>query len=335
MENNLAKEIGDAFRSAGLKVGKTLNGEDLVLRCPYCGHTSSPGKRHMYVSVTPPYMFHCFKCEVSGVLNGKSLKDFKVFDGNLQLRILETNKTSNKAKTYTKKYSAKELNFGIENKRTLLSNLNYFNLRYGFKYEIKDIKYLVEKYKIIFDPLTFFKKNNIKYSDELNKKFDFSKSIGFVSSDSKFGIFRDTSGTQKIRYSNVRFNPDDMESSKIYTVGTNINLLTEKVTIVMTEGIFDIIGVKEHFYKDIDEDYIFVATCGKSFDLAVNKFVRMGFLDFDLIIYSDSDVNINMYKEIKEDSVFLKNKRITIYYNNLEKDYGIPKDRIELRKVII
>jgi len=330
--DDLTKELVESFKKAGQKVTKTLDGKDLVMRCPYCGHTSSPGKRHMYVSVVPPFMFHCWKCETTGVLNNKTLREFKVMDPNIQLTIIEANKKNPKQKGITKKkFNYNILNFGMEQTSVVLNNLKYFNNRFGTQYGIKDIPMMIDKYKIIFDPEAFFKKNNIKKPDN----FMFNKSIGFVSRDKKFGIFRDTSGLQKIRYSNVRFNPDDLEASKLYTIGTEVNILSEKINIVMTEGIFDIIGVKEHFYNKENLDYIFIASCGKSFDLAVSTIVKMGFLDFDLTIYSDADVDITMYRDIKNDSEFLKNKKITIYYNNIGKDYGVPKEQINLRKVVI
>lgn len=328
---DILNELLNAFRTAGYRPGKTTDNKDIVIRCPYCGHTSSAGKKHMYISVEPPFEFHCFKCDASGVLNSNTIKDFNIFDNDLSLKILEENKNIPKNKQYKKKIKAKELNYGIKNKNIFIQNLNYFNSRYDFNYSVKDIRYLISKYKIIFDPVTFFEKNNIP----MPNGFQYWNSIGFVSNDNKFAVFRDTSRQQKMRYSNVKLNQDDEEASKVYTCETSLDVLADSIDIVITEGIFDIIGVKEHFYKDMNENIAFIAGCGKSFELAVNKMIRIGFLEFNLYIYSDADVDVNVYRRIKANSKYLKNKRITIFYNELSKDFGVPKNEIKLRKVVI
>ena len=118
--------------------------------------------------------------------------------------------------------------------------------------------------------------------------------------------------------------------------------MSEKTTLIITEGIFDIIGVYNHFYGGNDENTIFAAACGKAFNAVILNYIRMGFLDLDIIIYSDADVNVNFYKSLKMSSPYLKNSKITIFYNDLYdpktgfgKDYGCRKNEIKLKKIII
>ena len=77
------------------------------------------------------------------------------------------------------------------------------------------------------------------------------------------------------------------------------------------------------------------ANCGKSYRSTIEKIIRMGFLDLDIVIYSDGDVDIDFYKNMKKDWSILKRSKITIYYNTIGKDYGVKKSDIILRKVVI
>jgi hypothetical protein len=61
----------------------------------------------------------------------------------------------------------------------------------------------------------------------------------------------------------------------------------------------------------------------------------MGFLNLAVTIYSDADVDVQFFRDLKADSPYLKNIPITIFYNTVEKDFGIPKDRIALRRVVV
>ena len=45
---NIADRLKSAIPDSQFAAGK----KEIVLRCPYCGHTSSPGKKHMYIVVS-------------------------------------------------------------------------------------------------------------------------------------------------------------------------------------------------------------------------------------------------------------------------------------------
>ena len=40
----------------------------------------------------PPFRFHCFKCETSGVLNQQVLRDLGVYNNDLTIDLAEANK---------------------------------------------------------------------------------------------------------------------------------------------------------------------------------------------------------------------------------------------------
>ena len=108
------------------------------------------------------------------------------------------------------------------------------------------------------------------------------------------------------------------------------NLLKPEINLVIAEGPFDIIGIKEYFYKD-DNDSIFIAVNGKGYNPVLNRISRLGFINLNINIYSDADVDMDYYKQMKRYNSILMNNETRIYYNTIEKDYGIKKENIQLK----
>lgn len=322
---------------------QTTNKKELRVRCPYCGDSRKDlSSAHLYIEMQPPFRFHCFKCETSGVLNNQTLRDLEIYDTSLNSSLITANKS------YKEKQGIQRIHIG---KRKMVVNLPtgsanainntlYFNRRFNTNLSEE---YIVAKFRTVVDSKEFFQKNNIYVPTGY---YDFDNSIGFISSDNSHIVFRDTSGMQKRRYYNFNMNPTGEESidSKIYNIASCVNVMSEKINLVITEGIFDIIGVYLHFYKDTPQEAntIFTAACGKGFNAVILHYIRSGFLDLDITIYSDADVDLGFYRDLKNNSEYLKNSKITIYYNSLYnkttgfgKDFGVPKDQIQLRKIII
>lgn len=320
---------------------KTTNGKEVRIRCPYCGDSkSNPSSAHLYIEMTPPFRFHCFKCETSGVLNQQSFRDMNIFDTDLSMHVINANK-ERKSLSGVQKISFKKkiLKNNIIETQTTYAGLNYINNRFNtnFPPEI-----LTKKFKCILDPIEFFKANNITVP---NMNFDYSQAIGFISADNTHLIFRDYGGKQDKRYNNFNICQNDALGlvSKSYNISGEISAMSPTVNLVITEGIFDIIGIYTHFRHLYDEENtIFAAACGKAYNAVILNYIRMGFLNLNVIIYSDGDVDQRFYKSLKNSAPYLKNSSITVYYNSLYnpetkfgKDYGVPKEQIQLRKIII
>jgi hypothetical protein len=322
---------------------QTTNKKEVRVRCPYCGDSRRDlSSAHLYIEMRAPFRFHCFKCETSGVLNNQTLRDLEIFDTSMNTSIIGANKA------YRENQGIQKVQIGKRKKLTnipdesdiTLRNLKYLNDRLLTDF---DMYYVSSKFRTILNPIKFFADNNIFVP---NGHYDFTNAIGFISTDNSHIVFRDTSGKQPRTYYNMNISRDDVEdiASKIFNISSSIDAMSEKVNLVITEGIFDIIGVYSHFYKDtpIETNTIFTAACGKGFNAVILNYIRSGFLDLNITIYSDGDVDLNFYKNLKSTSEYLKNSKITIYYNSLYnkttgfgKDYGVPKDQIQLRKIIV
>ena len=304
---------------------RTTNGREIRVRCPYCGDSRKDASQaHLYIQTIAPFKYYCQKCTISGALNFNTLKDLGLYDSELAVEILEQNKALR---------SRKNEKFTFTRKNIILprveSEMNpateYFNSRYHREYSAS---YLRDRFKAITEPIRFFNINRIPVPEY----YDFSKTIGFLSADHSHVIFRDISGTQSKRYHNFALS-ETPDASKIYNISTEIDILQDEVTLVIAEGVFDIIGVYENFYKDA-ENMIFSAACGKSYNSVIEQYIRRGFLNLKIIIYSDADVDPGFFRNLKTNNQYI-DRPITVFYNTLEKDFGIPGDRISLRKVSV
>lgn len=335
---NYDKSIEDKIRDL-IKANKypaylTTNKKEISIRCPYCGDSiKSKLSAHLYIQLTPPFKFYCHKCNTSGILNNQTMRDLGVFENELSVELQKTNQRLKSGLNFKQNIKIEIPKLPIVDSESSKNSVNYFNSRFNFNY---GNKYIVEKFKAITDAEAFFTLNRIKVKPGIG--YDFKNSIGFLSSDGSHVVFRDISGNQRKRYFNLNLSPEKDEiANKIYNIKSGIDVLTEQITIVITEGIFDIIGVYEHFYKGTPEEKntIFAAACGRGFNAVIGTYIRLGFLDLKVIIYSDSDVPITSLKYLKESSIFTKNIAEEIYYNKLEKDFGVPKGKIELQKARI
>lgn len=313
----------------------TTDRKEIRVRCPYCNDSSG----HFYIKLSPPFLYHCFKCESSGSLNNQTLRDLEIYDNDINLSIISADKEY-KANTGIQRISLKKktlINESYYNENSKVA-LNYFNNRYGMAF---DEAFITKKFKTILSPTDFFMTNNI---NPPRNQYNFSKAIGFISSDSSHIIFRDISNQQKTRYFNLNlYGQNEINSmSKIYNISQNLDFMQLETELIITEGIFDIIGVYSHFYRENDNNKIFAAACGKGYLSVILNYIRLGFLNMNITIYSDADVNREFYVNMKKSSPYLKNKQITIFYNSLYdpktkfgKDYGVRAADIQLKKIII
>jgi hypothetical protein len=320
----------------------TAASNEIMIRCPYCGDSQkSENHMHLYISIKDDriFPFYCQKCNHKGIVNDNFLKDINCYNFTFMSKINKSAKEVSYEK-HKKKYKSsfyhsnnKLILPSYNNKIILQKNkYNYLCDRYSFSLTPEEF---VEKYKVVFSLKDFLRINNIRdISTNLWMLKNLHENyVGFLSNDQSYIIFRniDPNCEKKYRYYNYKIFSDIENSNRLYIPKITINKLKPIINLVIAEGIFDIIGIKEYFYKNnIDNDTIFIAVNGKGYNLILNKIARMGFLSMNIFIYSDSDVNINFYKKLKKTIPCLKYNNTTVIYNSLEKDYGLKEDLIKL-----
>lgn len=319
----------------------TTDKSETVIRCPYCGDSNNLNHAHLYINNQPPFKYYCQKCSTSGIIDSKFLRELNLYDPEL---IQYTNNSKNEyIKNLNKKYGnnfktifKKEFDL-LPNQYTKLelNKLKYFNTRLGINVDNEE---LLKKYKIILNLKDFFDNNNLTmnkyYKDNLNKLNNYY--IGFLLNDNNMICFRNITDLNIERYINKKIYSENLfQSRKFYTIGNNIDLSNSIFNIYLTEGIFDIIGVYNHIYncKENSND-LFISCNGKSYNFVLKYLESLSILNCEINIYSDKDVSINKLKQLTNHNRLIKFNGANVYYNTLEKDYGIPKDRIVLSNKI-
>lgn len=302
------------------------SGTELYCGCPECGES----RPKFYIKMQPPFPVHCFLCNYNGVLNKHIIDELGIHDPVFDDAVLSLTKEYGRSviRAFSPvKASAKREIHDITSSASEF-NLSYFNNRFHTSVSLEELN---SKFRGCCDVSGFLAEQHIE-ADRISD-FDLSKSIGFLSSDSAYLICRDTSGLSEMRYHNVKLekNPE-VSVSKFYSIATKIDALSEKTTLVMTEGIFDIIGIYLAKYKNgiPDGNTIFAAGCGKSYRELAYKYIKLGFLDMNLVIYSDNDVPEEFYKDAIIGDKTLAKFKTEVYYNRLSKDTGVPADQIDV-----
>jgi hypothetical protein len=315
---------------------------EVSIRCPYCGDSrKDPRSAHLYINLEEPFWFYCQRCNTSGRMSPNFLKDVKVFDSNLSLGLYEVGKkykyNSKKKKSHAM-FAEKTLEIPEPTGTTSeLAKLKYFNDRLGTDISLHEAS---QKFKMILNFGKFCIHNEI---DEFTENLEMIKklnkyAVGFLSYDQSNIIFRSIVDKKEsgFRYHNYNIFGDYENTKRFYTIGAKIDILKPKLHVVATEGIMDILGTYCHFFRGKELDnYLFVAINGKGYHLVFQHLARLGFLDIDLQIFSDSDVDRDFYKYIKEGSPVLKNTRIKLNYNKLKKDFGVKKEEINHTYTIV
>lgn len=346
VKDDLVKSIQSNIKPFHFNAGKT----EIMIRCPYCGDSSKSALHtHLYVGLNKrnSIPWYCQKCASSGYVDNTFLKDIGLYDSNL---IIECESVK---KEYLKNKKTHRLN-DEEIKGRLIGSKNlkekdlilpsyketknnrrkydYLNDRYSF--DLSPDEY-IKKYKVIFSFKDFIFMNDLEelyVGDEMLKKL-LNDYVGFLSSDQSYIIFRNVNKDclKKERY--YMYNIfDDQTGKRFYTINTELDAMTDKITLVLSEGPFDIIGIREYFYKNQTKNIIFASVNGKGYNLVVNYFARLGFLNMDIFIYSDQDVDISKYKSFKKSNPVFMNNAVRVYYNTIEKDCGTKLERIKLKK---
>lgn len=330
------------LRDSLLQIPKArlVNNKQIVMRCPICGDSKKdPNKTRFYIKIDlesdEPILYHCFNgdCGASGLLTPSLLRSMDIND--LQLNSSLHHYNNKTGKKLNKSLGIKNRNFNFiiptppDNKYTEYK-LNYIKSRLGINFSVEELVNL----RTIFFLGQFLRVNEIETItvDKEKAKFLNNVYVGFISTYNEFINFRDTTCKYKrwIKYS-VYKNLDN--TKKFYTIPNNIDLLTPKtITINIAEGVFDILGVYHHIFDKEKENMIYVASCDSDFTSVIKHFIQMGvFGNVKLNIFSDSDHSMDFYKPLKHNIKDFVSS-ITIFYNELEKDYGVKKNNIKLIK---
>lgn len=310
-----------------LPYAKKVDKEHLTVRCPICGDSKKHhDKSHCVIwhKEEQPLIYHCWICENSGLVDNSFLSSLGIQESEILTSIHAHNKkyaktTSNKINAYGK------VTVPIHVPKLKDSHkLDYIRERLQIPFTTDSLECL----RVISSIRDFMAVNNLevhgKYRDwvrTLEKDY-----VGFLSSQKGHIIFRSTNPNSKFRYVVYNIFNTPIQPAKFYSIPSKLDILSPKLTLNITEGIFDILGVFFHVHNANTENMLYSAVCGSGYRSVIEYFIKIGCIDnLHIQIYSDIDKKPNFYRNLTQ----LKNwiQDLSIYYNNAkgEKDFGVPK----------
>jgi hypothetical protein len=311
---------------------------ELSIRCPYCGDSiKSTRSAHLYIELNNDVCFnyYCQRCNTTGIVNENFLKDIKLYNDELSVGLFDLNKNikyHKKTKTSSVTFAKKDLTFpkltGTEGE---LEKLNYFNDRLGITCKANKA---ANMFRVILSFEKFLDHNEIDVltcTEEKAYLLD-KYCVGFLSYDQTNIVFRSLDEKKtNFRYYIYNIFGDYEDSKRFYTIKATLDILQPQLNVVVTEGIFDIIGVYNHIYNGIADNTLFIAVNGVGYNLIFQHLARLGFLNMNITIYSDDDVDKSFYVRMKEFNPVISNNRIKIVYNKIRKDFGVKKEEIQTK----
>ena len=337
--------IIDALASRGIYF-KQVNDVEYRTRCPFCGDSDNINKGHLYIRINPEdnynIVYHCFKCEESGVLTDDILSEFDIDDISLKSELITLNKTAKKVDSKNISSNSKIMffNYYVPDKIKRGPKTEYIEKRLGMPFSDKDFK----KMKIITSLKDFLIYNNIftlsvdrKIASMLDRDY-----VGFLSFGNSHILFRDITDKNEFRWIKYPITKESKNNRLFYSMEATIDpLTTEKMVINLSEGVLDILSACFNFGFD-DPNIMNIAVSGKYYDRLLLYLVDLGIVGSNITvnIFSDNDAmynkknknptTIEYYRKLLKKYKNLYGE-INIYYNLLGKDIGVPLDQIKLK----
>jgi hypothetical protein len=212
--------------------------------------------------------------------------------------------------------------------------LNYINNRLGTNFTLEECKDM----RIVFDLTVFALTNDIKYikgvTPNILKLLDKSY-VGFLSNNRNCLTYRLVDDLPNCyRYFKLKINSNNLDPNSYYVIPNSIDLLyTNDINIHIAEGTFDILSVYANLNAcNLDNNYYY-AVCGFGYNSVIDSIISMGInTGLNIYIYADRDKTDSeiLYKVANpRNKPWIKSLYICRNAFPGEKDYGVPKDRIQ------
>jgi hypothetical protein len=198
--------------------------------------------------------------------------------------------------------------------------------------------------KVITSLYDFMMANGIKTSP-FNKEHRMMLEkdyVGFLSSGNSHILFRDITDKNKYPWIKYPIEEDSMKNRVYYGLSSEVDVFSEDpLTINLSEGVFDALGIKHHFNQN--QNALNFAVLGKNYRAIITHMIDLGLVgsNVTLSIYADNDMmysnstnkssSIDSYRNMLKPFTPLF-KDVNLFINLKGKDYGIPKEGIILDK---
>lgn len=338
---NLKQSIRQQFARLRVCYDTVESNGRLLVRCPFCGD-SSKDTRHAHFCVFLDLQklsvpgFDCKRCGAHGAITKQILGMFELDSDDADLDVLFKKSKIEYGKNAVcygfkeNKVIAKIPEFPLNNKASN-DKIKYIEERLG----IKITREKIQKYRLVLNPIDFLKFNKVKtltrkeyWFEEYDRNY-----LCVLTTNCEFLNGRNIYEPTKYhkRYENYDIFGITDNTKKYYFIHNEVDYIKD-VELVLAEGYMDIISVFENEFNCNDEQRIFGAGLGLSYESLVRFLIKKGILFINnIIIYADKTEPLLKYKQLKESIKDVFYGDVEVRYNMLSKDCGVPKDKIKIK----
>ena len=296
---------------------------EVVIHCPFCAASKhKSAKFYIELDNESVMRFNCFHgdCGQHGVLTPDVLHMLNINNNEFDTFLNSLNK---KGISKIKNSSDIITDFIIPTrpKESDMNKIKYSSERTGVDFTLASN---IKEYKLIYNLRDFMNINKLEL-DDLNEYQIQELSdhwIGFLGFNNNILNMRNVDSKKSSkRYMNIKINKSSGYSF-LYLPPQEIDLLTPAPRIVMAEGAYDIICIKNRFYTKDANNIIFGAVgSAASYGKGLKKLFNMScYFDADITIYGDQDIPIEFYH--KKFGRYFSNNKFTLIKNKKNKDFG-------------
>lgn len=223
--------------------------------------------------------------------------------------------------------TVEDFNIGTLENEEIEDIKKYISIRVGVNINditLDDVRY----FQYIPDPLKYANEylghpneNNCNNERYFNNRHWFRMTNGNICGR----IFNDNN----TNYRWIKYKPSvTLSGSGLYTIKCAFDL-HKQINVYIAEGVIDVIGL---YYNYIRDNNIYIATLSSNYSLGIKYLIDTG-------IFGKS-VNIKIFKDNDQNNIFIDNRlrklfnKIEIYHNTMDKDVGVPIDRLDIQKCI-
>lgn len=328
---------------ASLPNVKVKSDIQLLTRCVICGDSKKdPNKMRMYIKIdtnnpAEGVLYHCHNCGAHGYLTSKLLEKIRSGYGENCSQILrDINRKASDANGTTRINRYRRLRklpvtyHGIPTDENTLKKVKYVFSRVGKPINVINDQSL----KIVWNLSEFLKENNFPVNTKMLWLFD-RDYVGFLSVNNDYVLLRDVTGQSKYRWTKYNILDKHRDIVSYYAMATRLDIMSrEQITIVVAEGVFDLLGIRYNVYDGKTENMIYLACTNGTFEDAILFYVNKGLVgdNIRVEIYIDND-SMYDFKPLKR-KLGLFGITVIGYYNALRKDFGYPKDEIDRQELL-
>lgn len=330
------------------------SGEEYMSRCNQCGDTGDLSRGHLYFKIDfdseEPIPFSCRRCGFGGYITNREILE-KIIGESLSEEELEGLQFRKQVVTRVgnrNSFFPYRIPFSYKHPE----QYDYLKERTGLEHIDEDVVQTIRYVPSIYD---FLEVNQIPMeSIEISQKqlsFIEHCSVSFLTNGNSHLMYRVLpqfySGGSS--WSSVPITKESKRNRVFYSLPFETNPYQyEPKSVYLSEGVFDCLGI---YYRITNQKPgIYIGAKGNQYGEIIPYLISLGLFGSDvrLHLFSDNDKDYNKkekrrVKTEKRDyewklggyRYFFENEQIHLYYNQMGKDYGNPKEEIILKHYIL